>query len=73
MDGGSHCAGLFDMEVDDMTNHEAIKGMSVEEMAFVFYMMMKPFIEAMGASEEDGKAIRDNLRAFLQSDVTGKK
>lgn len=53
-----------------MTNYEAIKKMSVEEMAAVFYIFAKPMMDAFNMSDQDKDKMRKNIRAFLNHEVT---
>lgn len=60
-----------------MTNYEAIKNMSIEEMATMFYLFILPSLDALDMDEENKKTIRENskknIRAFLKSEVTKPK
>ena len=52
-----------------MTNHEAIKKMSVEEMAAMLYIFTKPFMDAFGYTDEQKMQQREAIRKFLTSQV----
>lgn len=56
-----------------MTNYEAIKRMSIEEMAAMFYLFILPSLDALDMEEEDKKTIRENskknIREFLKAEV----
>ena len=51
------------------TNYEAIKTMSLEEMAAVFYMFMKPQLDSLNATAEQREEARTQIRAFLTAEV----
>ncbi len=52
-----------------MTNYEAIKDMNIEEMAAIFYMFIKPFMDTFELSEVQKKAMRESVMAFLKTEV----
>ncbi len=52
-----------------MTNYEAIKDMNIEEMAAIFYMFIKPFMDAFELSEDQKRAMRESVMAFLETEV----
>ena len=54
-----------------MTNHEALKTMSADEMAAIFYLMMKPLIEAFGFDDEQAvkEMMQMHIKQFLKSEV----
>ncbi len=54
-----------------MTNYEAIKNMSEEEIAAVFYMFMKPAIEVLAIGEKDRQVIRETIKTFLSREKAG--
>lgn len=57
-----------------MTNYEAIQKMSVEEMASVFYMFLKPMMDNFNLSEEQKKKTKEQIKEFLLIDIkTNKK
>lgn len=55
-----------------MTNYEAIKNMSADEMAAVFYMFTKPMMDAFEMSKEQKDQMRDSIKAFLKTEVKKK-
>ena len=55
-----------------MTNHEAIKRMSKEEMAAVFYMFVKPMMDALNMDEGQKNSMRNSIRSFLEAEVVKK-
>lgn len=52
-----------------MTNYEVIKEMSVEEMAAVFYLILKPVFDFFGLSEEQRNEQKENIMKFLSAEV----
>ncbi len=52
-----------------MKNYEAIKNMSIEEMAATFYIFVKPFMDAFELSEEQKKEMRNSIKTFLETEV----
>ena len=52
-----------------MKNYEAIKNMSVEEMASTFYMFVKPFMDAFELPEEQRKKMQESIKTFLETEV----
>lgn len=52
-----------------MKNYEAMKNMSMEEMAAVFYIFMKPIMDAFDFDADTRKMMRDNIRTFLNTEV----
>jgi hypothetical protein len=56
--------------VGNMTNYDAIKNMSLEQMAVTMYLLVAPFMEAMGEATPDAKAkVAADIRTMLQSEV----
>ena len=55
-----------------MTNYEAIKKMSINEMAAVFYLFAKPMMDAYEMSKEQKGQMRDGIMAFLNTEVKKK-
>ena len=53
-----------------MKTYEVIKEMSVDEMATIFYLFLKPFCDAFDLTEEQKKAVREKIRAFLNTERT---
>ena len=51
------------------TNYEAIKEMSMEEMAAVFYIFAKPFMDTFGFNEEQRLKTREDIRTMLTSET----
>jgi hypothetical protein len=58
---------------DKKTNYEAIKEMSLEETAAMFYIFAKPFFDLLGATEEQKAQVRENIRAFLKAEIGAKR
>ena len=56
-----------------MTNYEAIKDMSLEEVAAMFYIFVKPFLDTFDMTEEQKKRAREAIRDFLKSECGKKK
>lgn len=55
-----------------MKNFEAVKQMNAKQMAYTFYLMMKPFLENL--NEEERKTVYDDIERWLMQDVPeGKK
>jgi hypothetical protein len=55
-----------------MTNYEAIKNMSIGEMAAVFYMFTKPMMDAFEMSKEQKEQMKNNIKTFLNTEVKKK-
>ncbi len=53
-----------------MTNYEAIKEMSVEEVAALLYIFIKPFMDTFDMTEEQKKKARESIREFLNTETT---
>lgn len=53
-----------------MNNYEKIKNMTLEQMAVTMYLLVIPFMEAMGevTREDRAKAIAD-IKTMLQDEV----
>lgn len=51
-----------------MTTYEAIKNMSFEEMAAMFYIFAKPFMDTLDMTEEQRKEARGVIRDFLKAE-----
>ena len=51
-----------------MTNFERIKLMNLEQMAAMFYIFARPFMEATGMSKEQKEEAAKNIRAFLSAE-----
>lgn len=60
-----------------MTNYEAIKEMSMEEMATMFYLFAKPILDAFDFDKDQQEKVREimrkNTRAFLAAEVKRRK
>lgn len=56
-----------------MTNYEAIKQMSMPEMAAVFYLFTKPVLDCLEATEEDTEKLKKSIREFLATEVKGRE
>lgn len=55
-----------------MKNFEAVKQMNLKQMAYTFYLMIKPFLG--NCSEEERKAAYSQIEEWLMQDVpAGKK
>lgn len=54
-----------------MNNYEAIKKMNLKQMAYTFYLMLKPFLEGLG--EEERKKVYDGIERFLETEVPKKE
>ena len=54
-----------------MKNFEAVKQMNAKQMAFMFCLMLKPFLDRFG--EEEKKAVHAMIEAWLMQDVPEKK
>ena len=54
-----------------MTNYEAIKQMSLEEMAAMLYFAVKPMLDYMEATEAQRKEVQKGLREVLATEVKG--
>lgn len=52
-----------------MTNYEAIKEMSIDEMAAVFYIFAKPMMDAFEFDVEDKNKMRQSIKNFLKAEV----
>lgn len=52
-----------------MTNYEAIKRMSLEEMGAIFYLFAKPMLDGLEATKEDREKLRKSIREFLATEV----
>lgn len=50
-----------------MKNFEAVKQMNVKQMAYTFYLMIKPFLG--NCSEEERKAAYTQIRRWLSQEV----
>ena len=50
-----------------MNNYEAIKKMSLKQMAYTFYLMVKPFMAR--ASDADRKAAYNKIEEWLMQEV----
>lgn len=55
-----------------MTNFEAIKEMSVEEVAAMLYIFIKPFMDTLDTTEEGKMKVRESIREFLNTETTEK-
>lgn len=51
------------------TNYEAIKEMSLPEMAAMFYIFAKPFMELLDMTKEQKAEMRDTIHNFLNSEA----
>lgn len=54
-----------------MKNYEALKKMSFEEMAAMLYLFIKPIMDALNMKEEQRQQVREQIRAFLNSETGG--
>lgn len=52
-----------------MTNYEAIKNMSLEEMAAMLYIFAKPFAELLNMTAEQKAEMRKGVHEFLAAEV----
>lgn len=52
-----------------MNNYEAIKNMSLEEMAAVFYLFAKPFTELLNMTSEQKNEMKQQIHNFLSEEV----
>lgn len=52
-----------------MTNYEAIKNLSLEEMAAMFYIFAKPFAELLNMTAEQKSEMRKHIRETLAAEV----
>lgn len=55
-----------------MTNYEAIKNMSIEEMAAVFYMFVKPMMDGFEIPKENREQIKKSIMLFLKNEAGAK-
>lgn len=55
-----------------MNNYESIKQMSLEQMAVTLYLLIAPFMEALGEVDEQTRldTVR-KIKGFLQAEVKG--
>ena len=60
--------------MEKLTNYDVIKTMSKEELAAIFYILIKPLIEAFEFESEDQikKAMQKHIKAFLDAEVKKK-
>ena len=60
--------------MEKLTNYDVIKTMSKEELSAIFYLLMKPLIEAFEFESEDQikKAMQKHIKAFLDAEVKKK-
>ena len=56
-----------------MNNYEHIKQMSIEEMAAMLYIFLKPFMDGFEIGEEQKKQMRASIMAFLTAEPSKKK
>lgn len=56
-----------------MTNYEAIKRMSKEEVAAMLYLFARPFFELLKMDNDSREEAKKDIRAFLDSEVKEKK
>ena len=52
-----------------MKNYEIIKSMGVEEMAAMFYLFLKPFMDSFEFDDEHRENMKHNIRCFLNAEV----
>ena len=52
-----------------MTNYDAIKKMSIAEVAAVFYIFLKPIMDAYEFTPEQREVIKRNIKTFLNTKV----
>lgn len=55
------------------TNYEAIKNMSLEEMAAMFYIFAKPFAELLNMTDEQKAEMKNQIHDFLTAESGAKK
>lgn len=56
-----------------MTNYEAIRAMSIEEMAAFLYLFLKPMMDNFNLKEEQKIKIKESLKEFLRTEITTNK
>ena len=62
----------MEQEGERMKNYQAIQKMNPSQMAYTFYLMMKPFLGNL--NEEERKVVYDDIERWLMKDVPdGKK
>lgn len=54
-----------------MNNHEAIKQMNLKQMAYTFYLMLKPFLK--DCSDAERKAAYNQIEQWLMQKVPDRK
>lgn len=50
-----------------MTHYEAIKNMSLKQMAYTFYIFVKPFLEDF--TDEEKKAVYEEVVKMLEQEA----
>lgn len=55
------------------TNYEAIKNMSLEEMAAMIYIFAKPFAELLNMTDEQKAEMRNQIHGFLTAESGAEK
>lgn len=62
----------MEQEGERMKNFEAVRQMNAKELAYTFYLMIKPFLG--NCSEDERKAAYSQIEQWLMQDVPeGKK
>lgn len=56
-----------------MTNYEAIKQMSLEEMGAMLYLFARPMLDGLEATKEDREKLKKSIREFLATEVKGRE
>ena len=53
-----------------MTNYESIKNMTLEQMAVTMYLLVAPFMEAVGeVTQADRAKVTADIKAMLKAEV----
>lgn len=52
-----------------MTNYEAIKQMSQEEMAAIFYLFVRPMLDGLSATDAQREEVQGFIKVFLATEV----
>lgn len=61
--------GKMTMEQKKTTNYDVIKEMSIEEMAAVFYLFIKPLLDCFEMTEEQRKEVKKGIMESLNQEV----
>lgn len=56
-----------------MTNYEAIKRMSLEEVGAMLYLFAVPTLNRLDATDEVRDKLRKSIREFLTTEVKGRE